>query len=154
MGAVYFYHLTRHPLEQTLPVLLDKARGAGWRVAVRGTDPGRLDWLDERLWLGPEEEFLPHGRAGGPHDAAQPILLTDSAEAVNDPACIMAIDGAEITPKEIEALERVCILFDGNDPEAVQCARGQWKALTEAGCAAQYWSEESGRWEKNAESAG
>ena len=31
-------------------------------------------------------------------------------------------------------------------------ARGQWKALTGAGCAAEYWSEESGRWEKKAES--
>ena len=27
------------------------------------------------------------------------------------------------------------------------------KALTDAGCAAQYWSEESGRWEKKAENA-
>ena len=41
MGAAYFYHLTRRPLEETLPVLLDKARGAGWRVAVRGRDPER-----------------------------------------------------------------------------------------------------------------
>jgi DNA polymerase-3 subunit chi len=34
----------------------------------------------------------------------------------------------------------------------VQAARVQWKALTGAGCAAQYWSEESGNWEKKAES--
>ena len=79
MGAVYFYHLTRQPLEHTLPVLLDKARQAGWRIAVRGTDPARMDWLDEKLWLGPEDGFLPHGRAGGPHDAEQPILLTAEA---------------------------------------------------------------------------
>ena len=151
MGAVYFYHLTRQPLEHTLPVLLDKARQAGWRIAVRGTDPARLDWLDEKLWLGPEEGFLPHGRAGGPHDAAQPILLTTEAEAANDAVCVMSVDGAPVEADEVSAMERVCILFDGNDPEAVQHARGQWKALTEAGCAAQYWSEESGRWEKKAE---
>ena len=76
MGAAYFYHLTRAPLEQTLPMLLDKARQAGWRIAVRGVDRARLEWLDERLWLGPEDGFLPHGLEGGPHDAAQPILLT------------------------------------------------------------------------------
>lgn len=151
MGAVYFYHLTRRPLEQTLPVLLDKARQAGWRIAVRGTDPARLDWLDEKLWLGPEDGFLPHGRAGGPHDAAQPILLTSQAQAANDPACVMSVDGAEVAPDEVEALERVCILFDGNDDRAVQHARAQWKALTDAGCSAQYWSEDSGRWEKKAE---
>ncbi|WP_120632955.1 DNA polymerase III subunit chi [Ruegeria sp. EL01] len=151
MGAVYFYHLTRQPLERTLPVLLDKARQAGWRIAVRGTNPAWLDWLDEKLWLGPEDGFLPHGRAGGPHDQAQPILLTTEAEAANDPACVMAVDGAVVDASEVGALERVCILFDGNDDQAVQQARGQWKNLTGAGCSAQYWSEESGRWEKKAE---
>ena len=69
MGAAYFYHLTRRPLEATLPLLLEKALAAGWRVAVRGVDAARLDRLDARLWLGPEDGFLPHGRAGGPHDA-------------------------------------------------------------------------------------
>ena len=151
MGAVYFYHLTRAPLEHTLPVLLGKAREAGWRIAVRGTDAGRMAWLDDRLWLGPEEGFLPHGLAGGPHDAAQPILLTTGAQAANDPTCLMAVDGAEVAPEEVARLERVCILFDGNDDAALNRARGQWKALTDAGCAAQYWSEESGRWQKKAE---
>ncbi len=151
MGAVYFYHLTRQPLEYTLPVLLDRARQAGWKIAVRGTDPARMDWLDERLWQGPEDGFLPHGRAGGPHDAKQPILLTTEMQAANGPSCVMAVDGAPVEPDEVNALERVCILFDGNDPQAVQHARGQWKALTGAGCAAKYWSEESGRWEMKAE---
>ena len=151
MGSAYFYHLTRQPLEATLPMLLGKARQAGWRVAVRARDAARLSWLDERLWLGREEGFLPHGLAGGPHDALQPILLTLEG-AANDPACLMSVDGAEVAADEVKALERVCILFDGNDDSAVQTARQQWKALTDAGCAAQYWSEESGRWEKKAES--
>jgi len=150
MGAAFFYHLTRRPLEQTLPVLLGKAREAGWRIAVRGADAGRMEWLDEKLWQGPDDGFLPHGLAGGPHDADQPILLTTGA-AANDPACLMTVDGAEVSPEEVQALERVCVLFDGHDPEALNRARGQWKALTDAGCSAQYWSEESGRWEKKAE---
>ncbi len=152
MGAAYFYHLTRQPLEVTLPALLQKARGAGWRVAVRGTTEARLRWLDERLWLGPDDGFLPHGCAGTGFDADQPILLTTEAKAANEPACVMAIDGAEVTPEDCASLERVCILFDGNDQAAVATARGQWKALTAAGTPAQYWSEESGRWEKKAES--
>lgn len=152
MGAAYFYHLTRRPLEETLPVLLAKARGAGWRIAVRGQEMERMAWLDDRLWLGADDSFLPHGLAGGPHDALQPILLTASPEAANNPACVMAIHGAEVRAEEVNALERVCILFDGTDPEAVQRARVQWKTLTSEGCSAQYWSEESGRWEKKAES--
>ncbi|WP_416882301.1 DNA polymerase III subunit chi [Marivita sp.] len=151
MGAAYFYHLTQKPLEATLPMLLGKALGAGWRVAVRGKDAARMDWLDQKLWLGPEEGFLPHGLAGGPHDAAQPVLLTMTREAANDPQCLMTVDGADVSSDEVQRLERVCILFDGNDPAAVDVARGQWRNLTGAGCSAQYWSEELGRWEKKAE---
>jgi len=154
MGAVYFYHLTRRPLEDTLPVLLDRARGAGWRVAVRGRERARLEWLDEKLWLGPEEGFLAHGLAGGAHDADQPILLTADMTLPNGAQCVMSVDGAEVDAAEVPTLERVCVLFDGNDPAALDVARGQWKRLTDAGCAAQYWSEESGRWEKKAERGG
>jgi len=59
------------------------------------------------------------------------------------------VEAAEVTD-----LQRVCVIFDGDDPQAVQSAREQWKALTAAGCAAQYWSEASGRWSKQAESGG
>ena len=151
MGAAYFYHLTRRPLQETLPVLLQKARGAGWRIAVRGTMADRMSWLDACLWQGSADSFLAHGLAGGPHDALQPILLTTTTESANAPDCLMTVDGAAVTPEEVQALERVCILFDGTDPDAVQQARGQWKSLTGAGCSAQYWAEESGRWEKKAE---
>jgi DNA polymerase-3 subunit chi len=120
-------------------------------VAIRGTDPARIAWLDEKLWLLGEEDFLPHGVAGGDLDADQPVLLTTETAVPNGAACLMAIDGAEVAPAEVAAMERVCILFDGNDEAALARARGQWKALTAAGCAAAYWSEESGRWEKKAE---
>jgi len=151
MGQAMFYHLTRSPLEVALPALLSRSLEAGWRVVVRGTDAGRMEWLDRSLWGG-DEAFLPHGLAGGPHDALQPILLTTGAEAPNGAACLMAVDGAEVGAEECAALARVCILFDGNDEAAVARARGQWKALTGAGIPAQYWSEDSGRWQKKAES--
>ena len=151
MGEVYFYHLTRSPLEATLPMLLEKSRAAGWRVIVRGGDEARLKWLDEKLWLTGDEAFLAHGLAGGEFDAAQPILLTTGAENPNGAACLMAVDGATVAPEEVTALERVCVIFDGNDPAALEAARAQWKALTGAGCAAQYWSQEGGKWEKKAE---
>lgn len=151
MGAAYFYHLTRRPLVETLRMLLDRSLAQGWRVAVRGPDASALEALDRALWLGPEDGFLPHGIAGGPHDAAQPVLLTSTTEAANTPACVMSVHGAEVTAGEVAALERVCVLFDGNDDVALNRARDQWKALKDAGASAQYWSEESGRWEKKAE---
>ena len=152
MGAAMFYHLTQRPMEETLTMLLERARGAGWRVVVRGQDAARLAWLDERLWQGPEEGFLAHGLAGQPGEADQPVLLTlPDQPAANAPQCLMSIDGAPVSAEEVAAMERVCVLFDGNDDAALEVARGQWKALKAAGAAAQYWSEESGRWEKKAE---
>lgn len=151
MGAALFYHLTGRPLEATAPVLLAKALEQGWRVAVRGRDRARLEWLDEALWMGREDSFLPHGIEGGPQDALQPILLCEGVPA-NDPKGLMCFDGAEVSAEEIERFERVWILFDGRDSVAVERARGQWRALTGAGCKAQYWSEDQGRWEKKAES--
>jgi DNA polymerase-3 subunit chi len=149
MGAAFFYHLTERPLEATLPVLLGKALDAGWRVELRGTDPDTLDRLDRHLWLG--DGFLPHGLAGGPHDDEQPVLLTTGA-GTNNASCVMAVDGATVTPDETAKLDRVCILFNGADPAAVEHARGQWRTLTDAGVAAQYWAEDGGRWVKKSES--
>ena len=150
MGAAYFYHLTRQPLEVALPALLEKASGAGWRVEVRGTSLERMQWLDDKLWLGPDDGFLVHGLAGSDKDVHQPILLTTNAESGFE--CIMSVDGSLIDAQEVNSSQRVCILFDGLDETAMQQARRQWKTLTEAGCAAQYWSEESGRWQKKADS--
>ncbi|MCB2134850.1 MAG: DNA polymerase III subunit chi [Rhodobacteraceae bacterium] len=151
MASAFFYHLTRSPVEMTLPMLLAKALQTGWHVIVRGQDAARLEWLDGKLWLGPEEGFLPHGLAGGDHDADQPILLTRDDANPNGAACLMAIDGSDVSAAECAGYERVCILFDGNDPGAVDKARSQWKALTTASIPAQYWSEESGKWAKVAE---
>ena len=148
MGAAYFYHLSERPLEATLPVLIGKALEAGWRVAVRGRDTDMLERLDRQLWAG--DGFLPHGLAGGNHDAEQPVLLT-TGEAANGATCVMSVDGADVTVDEVTAGERVCILFDGANAGALEHARNQWRHLTGAGVAAQYWAEEGGRWIKKAE---
>jgi DNA polymerase III subunit chi len=153
VAEVWFYHLTRSPVEVTLPQLLTRALGAGKRVAVRGPDRARLAMLDERLWLGPEDGFLPHGLSGGTQDADQPILLTDAPDLPNGATFLMSIDGAEVDAAEAAALDRVFILFDGNDEVALTKARQQWRDLTGAGLGAVYWSEEGGRWEKKLERA-
>ncbi|WP_116087331.1 DNA polymerase III subunit chi [Tropicimonas sp. IMCC34011] len=153
MGQALFYHLTQQPLEVALPRLLERSLQRQWKVAVRGRDPARMAALDKRLWTDSDDSFLPHGLAGGEHDADQPILLmTEAGPAPNGATVLMAVDGAPVETEEIAAMERVCILFDGHDEAAVIHARGQWKALTGAGAKAEYWSEESGRWEKKAES--
>lgn len=150
MGSVMFYHLTRSSAEQTARVLITRALAQGWPLMLRGTDPAELNRLDARLWTVPETGFVPHGMEGGPHDARQPLLLGTGA-AVNGAQGLLLIDGAETTAEEARRLERVWILFDGDNPARLAQARQQWKDLTAAGLPAQYWSEETGRWAKKAE---
>jgi len=148
VAVARFYHLTRDPPEALLPGLITKAQEIGLTVALRGTERDRMADLDLRLWAG--EGFLPHGLAGGPHDARQPCLLvwenTPAPDLPNRPGCLIALDGAEVAADEARGLERLCVVFDGQDEAALARARAQWRDLTGAGIAAEYWSREDGRW--------
>jgi DNA polymerase III subunit chi len=150
MGTAMFYHLTRSTADDTVISLLGRAITLGWRTMIRGRDAAHLDRLDAQLWVNPENSFLPHGRAGGPDDAAQPVLLGDGP-ITNAATAMMLLDGAEVSLDEAHSLTRVWLIFDGEDQAALTAARAQWKTLTDAGIAAQYWSEETGKWQMKAE---
>ena len=153
MAAVaMFYHLMRAGLDDTVTMIVTRAMGQGWRVMLRGTDWGLLGRLDDKLWLGPEDGFVPHGLEGGPHDADQPVLL-GLGPIANAAQGLVLLSGAEVQRDEVPALERVWLLFDGADEAAVQAARDQWTRLTGWGMAAQYWSDDSGTWVKKVEKA-
>jgi len=150
LGTVRFYHLTRSPLDRAVLLLVGKAYDAGLRTEVRGVTQAQIDALDRALWLGDEAAFLPHGVAGGLHDAYQPVLLTSEPQAAPATRCVMCVEGAPVDPSEAEAHDRTFLLFDGEDEAARAHARGQWSALKGAGLACEYWSEESGRWARKA----
>jgi DNA polymerase III subunit chi len=145
-----FYHLTRSTQDALIQTLLTRAMAQGWRVMVRGRDDAALARLDTRLWTMPEDGFLPHGMAGGPHDADQPVLLGQGA-ATNAAQGVILIDGAVATPDEAKVLLRLWVVFDGADDAAITQARILWRALTEGGVDAEYWSEDGGKWVKTAE---
>lgn len=133
-----FYQLGGEAPASVLPRLLDRAAAAGWRVELRGTDAARMDSLDLALW---EDGFRPHGRAGGPHDDLQPILLTTAPTGGRD--CLVALDGAPVEATEAASLQRILVVFG---PEDVATARTQWKSLTAAGLPARYFEREGTAW--------
>ena len=151
MSEVFFYHLTSSPLEQPLPQLLDRSLQNDWRVIVRSGEEAHVKWLEKMLWGGNTPQFLPHGVSGGAHDADQPILLTTGAENANASQALMLVNGAKTNTDEVSKFERISLIFNGNDETAVLDARAEWKLLTDAGVAAKYWSQASGRWEMKAE---
>lgn len=151
MGTAVFYHLTRSGPDDVLAMILPRALGQGWRVMLRSPDKARLDRLDTKLWQDPEDSFLPHGLEGGAQDTDQPVLL-GQGPAVNAAKAVALLDGAIPLPGE-ETMERIWVLFDGANETEVQAARGLWTRLTGMGMAAQYWSEETGRWTMKTEKA-
>lgn len=149
MAEVWFYHLTRRPLEDVLPPLLAKSLERGWRVVVEAGSETRVEALDAHLWTYDDASFLPHGTAsdGGPED--QPIYLTAGPENPNGAKARFLVDGAE--PRDAESYARTILMFDGRDEEAVATARAHWKTLKAAGHEVSYWQQnDRGRWENKA----
>jgi DNA polymerase III subunit chi len=151
MTEVYFYHLTSSRLEQALSKLLEKVRASKWRALIRSINTGSLDRLDAHLWQYSEDNFLAHGKSGGDYDKDQPILLTTDFDNTNNAEILFLMDQAKTDPTEVAKFTRVCLIFDGMDPEELNSARIEWKNCSQAGIPAQYWAQDDGRWIKKAE---
>lgn len=146
---VLFYHLEQQPLEKVLPALVEKTLERGWRAVVQANSAERLAAIDLALWTYREDSFLAHGTAKDGHVAEQPVYLTTGGETPNGAGVRFLVDGAEA--EAFSGFVRIVYMFDGNDAEAVQIARGQWKAAKGAGCPVTYWQQSaSGKWERKA----
>src|SRR3954471_18326654 len=121
MAEVLFYHLQNQPLEAVLPALLQKSLERGWRAVIQVTTEERLAALDDHLWTFSDESFLPHGTDREAHAADQPVLITLGSANPNGAAVRFLVEGADL-PEDMAAYQRVAILFDGNDIQALALA--------------------------------
>jgi DNA polymerase-3 subunit chi len=150
MTEVLFYHLQGQKPENVLPTLLEKSLERGWRVVVQGASEERIDALDAHLWTYRDDGFLPHGTWREPEAAAQPVLLTVDEGNPNTATVRFLIEGAPV-PADADSYQRIVLLFDGEDDEAVAAARADWTQAKAKGFDATYWQpDENGRWVKKA----
>lgn len=150
MAEILFYHLQGQKLEAVLPPLLEKSLARGWRVVVQSGAEERAEALDAHLWTYRDDGFLPHGTWREQDAASQPVLLTANDGNPNAAQVRFLIDGAPM-PADADAYERIVLMFDGDDEDAVQGARAQWSDLKARGLAATYWQpDENGRWQQKA----
>jgi DNA polymerase-3 subunit chi len=150
MTELLFYHLQRQPLEKVLPTLIEKSLERGWRVVVQAASDERVDALDAHLWTYRDDAFLPHGTDRDANAAAQPVLLTTRDDNLNSANVRFLIEGAGV-PADADGYERIVLLFDGEDPDAVAAARERWTQARVQGLAATYWqADEQGRWQRKA----
>jgi DNA polymerase III subunit chi len=150
MTEILFYHLQRQPIERVLPRLLEKSLERGWRVVVQAGSEERIEALDSHLWTFRDDSFLPHGTWRESESAAQPILLTVHGDNANGAAVRFLIDGADL-PADAALYERIVVLFDGGDSDAVAAARERWTASKAQGFDVTYWqADDEGRWRRMA----
>src|SRR5271169_3614475 len=148
MTEILFYHLKGQTPEQVLPALLQKSLERGWRVVVQASSDERVEALDAHLWTWRDDSFLPHGTARDVDAAEQPIVLTASDENPNGATVRFLVDGANMA-ESTAGYERIVMLFDGDDPDAVETARTRWTEAKAAGAEVTYWrADERGRWQR------
>ena len=149
MTEILFYHLQRQTIEKVLPQLLEKSVERDWRVVVQASSDERVDALDAHLWTYRDDNFLAHGTYRETEAAMQPVLLTVGDDNPNGANVRFLIDGAPV-PADCEAYERIVLIFDGEDEEAVAAARARWREAKAKGFEATYWqADENGRWQRN-----
>jgi DNA polymerase III subunit chi len=148
MTEVLFYHLQDTTIEKVLPPLLEKSYERGWRVAVQTGSEERADSLDSHLWTYRENSFLPHGTWRDADAGEQPIVLVASEGNPNKATVRFIVDPAAL-PEDCATYERVVMVFDGNDDDALAAARAAWSDSKSRGFAQTYWqTDERGKWQK------
>lgn len=150
MTEILFYQLNGQTLEQVLPPLIARSLERGWRVAVQASSDERIEALDAQLWTWRDDSFLPHGTWRDAEAIEQPVLLTINDENPNGAAVRFLVDGAAV-PGNATVYQRLVLLFDGNDPDAVEAARARWAKAKTEGFEVTYWqADENGRWQRQA----
>jgi DNA polymerase III subunit chi len=150
MTEILFYQLKGQTLEQVLPPLIVRSLERGWRVAVQASSDERIEALDAHLWTWRDDSFLPHGTWRDTEAAEQPVLLTVNEENRNRADIRFLVEGAEM-PADASAYQRLVLLFDGDDPEALETARTRWAKAKNEGFDVTYWrTDENGRWQRQA----
>jgi DNA polymerase-3 subunit chi len=78
------------------------------------------------------------------------VLLTVNNGNPNGSNVRFLIEGAPM-PADAEAYQRIVLVFDGDDEDAVAAARSAWTDAKAKGFEATYWQpDEQGRWVKKA----
>jgi DNA polymerase III subunit chi len=147
---ILFYQLNGQKLEQVLPPLIQRSLERGWRVIVQASSDERVEALDAHLWTWRDDAFLPHGTWREAEAAEQPVLLTVNAENPNGATVRFLVDGTAV-PTDAATYQRLVLLFDGDDPEALETARSRWADAKNQGFEVTYWrTDENGRWQRQA----
>ena len=148
MTEILFYHLQDVTVEDVLPPLLEKSLERGWRVVVQSTSEERTEALDAHLWTYREDSFLPHATWRVADVQDHPIVLVVEDGNPNRANVRFLVDNAPL-PVDSNVYDRLVLLFNGEDADALAAARLAWTDCKARGFDVTYWqADERGRWQK------
>ena len=137
---VDFYQLGPGGAEGALPLIARNTLKLGERLLVVSANADLTQRLSQALWA-LKDSFLAHGTAGGPHDARQPVLLSEQTAPANGATFMALADGVW---REAEGFERVFLIFDD---VTVAAARDTWRQLGQReGVERHFWKQDGSRW--------
>jgi DNA polymerase III subunit chi len=117
-------------------------------VVVQATSQERADALDAHLWTYSDDSFLPHATSRVADAEGQPIILSVEEGNPNRANVRFLVDNAAL-PADAEAYDRLVLVFNGDDGEALASAREAWKDCKSRGFEVTYWqADERGRWQR------
>jgi DNA polymerase-3 subunit chi len=115
---------------------------------VQSTSEERTEALDAHLWTYREDSFLPHATSRVSDAEDHPIVLMVEDSNPNRANVRFLIDNATL-PADSDVYDRVVLLFNGDDADALTAARHAWTDCKARGFDVTYWqADERGRWQK------
>ena len=145
MSRVDFYRLTRDPVERVLPAIAARVLANGDRLLVVAAPAMQRQSIDDALWTLQPASFLPHGHAGSPDAAIEPILISGTFDAAvaNGATHVVLADGE--WRDEALGFDRSFLMFDNS---RIDDARTLWRTLAARDdIDNRFWKQdENGRW--------
>lgn len=145
MPRVDFYRLTRDPVERVLPAIAARVLANGDRLLVVAAPAMQRQSIDDALWTLQPASFLPHGHAGSPDAAIEPILISGTFDAaVANGATHVALADGEWRDEAL-GFDRSFLMFDNS---SIDDARTLWRTLAARDdIDNRFWKQDAnGRW--------
>jgi len=120
---VDFWQLSRDPVEKVVALIAQRVMDADERLLVVSSSDEQRQAVSRELWKSGPESFLANGEARGLGADSQPIVLSDTTEAINKASHVIFADGEY---RENSGFERAFLLFDD---DTVEAARAVWRGL-------------------------
>ncbi len=100
------------------------------------------------MWTYRDDSFLPHGTWRDKDAREQPVVLAIEGGNLNGANVRFLVDNA-VLPEDAASYDRLVLIFDGNDDDALSAARAAWTDSKARGFEVTYWqADERGRWQK------